>query len=189
MAIAVVFFLVAIVAAAEHQNDIDKLLKFTDLKIEVLNKVRQDLVRHEARKPRDAKMYDVNMEEFLRKRVKKRADQVFSRLDFKNALPKYSDALKNRVFEGVTIEVSQNASAFIKPLVRTTLLYRVNSACKAFITIAQYGKNILLACSGHSVQILDLNGQVKAETTVNFKPDFIQSLGQSGTFSNKSRME
>jgi hypothetical protein len=187
--IGLLFCLLVAVGTRELRPDLDKVLTFAELKLELLAKVRADLIKQNTRNDRIGHQHPWNAEDFLRRSVKKRADQVFSQLDLKHALPKYSNSVKSRLLEGVTIEISKNATTFIKPLIKSTLLYKVNSSSKLHVMTAPFAKNVILTCSGNSVQVVDLNGHLKTEAIVNFRPDFIQALGHGGTVSNKSRLK
>lgn len=187
MVLALLF--VAIGAATTSSVDLDKVLRFADLKVELLSKVRQDIVKHLSVQEVPSSIKNANINDVLRKSIKRRADKVFGKLDTVGGLDLYSEAVKSRVLEGVSIKVSENASSFIKPLVKNTLLYKVNSTSKQSLMVAPFAKNVILTCSGNVIQVIDLNGRLKTETVVNFQPEFIRSLSGPGLASGKSSQQ
>jgi hypothetical protein len=167
--------------------DLEKVLQFADFKLELIGRVRGDLLKLAAPKGLNGGIADHDIQEFVRRSIRKRAAVIFKRYDPQSYLPQYRDTVKNRVLEGVNFKLSDNHSSFIKPLVKNTMLYKVNSSSKYAFKVAPFAKNVILACTGNIVQVFDLNGHLKAEALMSFQPQFMRALTIPSTAGNKSR--
>ena len=130
MSILLTTLAVAIGIASCTYIDLDKTLEYADLKLEVIGKVKNDLLNHISKNDGPKRESVHSIQEFMKKSVRRRTNHVFKQLDEINRAPTYRNLFKNRLLEGVVMNISNNVSTFKKPLIKNTILYKVNSASK-----------------------------------------------------------
>lgn len=116
-------------AACCSPIDIDRVHRYAELRMEVVERVQRELAKIKASERPGEELNIHEIHEIMRRSIRKHAKRVFGKVNSHLPDHKYSSSLKNRLIEGVKIDLNtkiESHEQFVKPLVRNTLLYKLD---------------------------------------------------------------